>query len=83
MKARAERSKPMTTKDNVTITLTDIVKRHCEHCGTETLHVGKEGNTCIQCIADLELSGCCTLKTHNRWKDANGLQLVEPRGAKL
>lgn len=65
---------------NVTITKKDIVKRLCEHCGCKTLHVGKEGNTCLQCIADTELSGCCTIKQYNRWKDETGKVLTEPRG---
>lgn len=67
----------------VTITKKDIVKRRCDHCGTDTLHVGKTGNTCLQCIADTELAGCCTIKQFNRWKDADGKILTEPRGVEL
>lgn len=68
---------------NVTITKKDIVVRLCEHCGTKTLHIGKEGNTCLQCIADLELSGCCTIKQYNRWEDTAGKQLIVARGKAL
>lgn len=70
-------------KSNVTIHLSDIVQRICEHCGTETLHIGMDGNTCLQCIADQDLAGCCTIKMFNRWRDADGKALVEPRGSAL
>lgn len=65
---------------NVTITKADIVSRRCDHCGTKTLHVGKGGATCLQCIADTELQGCCTIKTYNRWKDEQGRLLNIARG---
>lgn len=67
----------------VTITKKDIVKRLCEHCGAQTMHIGKTGTTCLQCIADNELSGCCTIKQFNRWKDATGKILTEPRGVEI
>ena len=51
----------------VTIQKKDLVVRLCEHCGTKTLQVGPKGNSCLQCLADLELSGCCTIKEWNRW----------------
>lgn len=73
----------MANNTNVTITKKDIVARLCEHCGTKTLHVGKVGNTCIQCIADIGLSGCCTLKQYNRWVDQTGKQITVARGVKL
>lgn len=73
----------MNSKDNVTITVDDIFRRYCEHCGTDTLHVGPTGNTCLQCIADNELTGCCTIKQYNRWKDKDGKILTSPRGTKL
>jgi hypothetical protein len=68
---------------NVTVTKADIVSRHCGHCATKTLHVGKKGNTCLQCIADLELAGCCTLAQYNRWKDEQGRPLDVARGREL
>lgn len=73
----------MADLNKVTITKKDIVVKLCEHCGTKTLHVGKVGNTCLQCIADTELAGCCTIKQYNRWKDDNGAALTEPRGTAL
>jgi hypothetical protein len=73
----------MADLNKVTIRKKDIVARLCEHCGTKTLHVGKTGNTCLQCIADNELAGCCTIKQFNRWKDETGKVITEPRGAKL
>ena len=69
--------------NNVTITKNDIVVRLCSHCSTKTLHIGKVGYTCLQCIADNELVGCCTIKQYNRWKDVNGKQLTTPRGVLL
>lgn len=71
----------MANLNNVTITKRDIVARHCEHCGTKTIQIGKDGNTCLQCIADG--GGCCTIKMFNRWQDETGKALVEPRGAAL
>jgi hypothetical protein len=68
---------------NVTITKKNLVIRDCAHCGGPTLQVGPTGNTCLQCIADTELSGCCTLKAYNRWKDANGIALTEAQGKPL
>lgn len=68
---------------NATITKRDIVVRPCSHCGTLTLHVGKEGNTCLQCIADTELASCCTIKQFNRWKDSSGKPLTVARGRAL
>ena len=70
----------MPNLENVTIHKEDIVVRKCEHCGTDTLHVGKTGLTCLQCIADSNLAGCCTLKQYNRWTDEKGLSLAEPKG---
>jgi hypothetical protein len=66
---------------NVTITKKDVVVRHCEHCNAKTVQLGKEGNTCLQCIADG--GGCCTIKVFNRWVDKDGKTLVEPRGVAL
>jgi hypothetical protein len=63
---------------NVTITKKDIVARQCDHCGTKTMQVGKEGNTCLQCIADG--GGCCSIKLYNRWQDADGKPLDVARG---
>ena len=73
----------MANLSNVTIRKKDIVTRQCDHCGAKTLHVGKDGLTCLQCIADNELVGCCTIKMFNRWKDETGKVLTEPRGASL
>ena len=73
--------KPSEPKDNVTIHKSDIVARHCDHCGTKTMQLGNEGNTCLQCIADG--GGCCTIKLYNRWQDETGKALVEPRGSAL
>lgn len=64
----------------VTITKSNIVARRCDHCATKTLHIGKEGNTCLQCIADADLAGCCTIKQYNRWKDPAGNLLEVARG---
>ena len=71
----------MANLDYVTITKKDIVVRHCDHCGTKTVQVGKEGNTCLQCIADG--GGCCSIRSYNRWLDTEGRALIEPRGVIL
>jgi hypothetical protein len=75
----------MANLDKVTITKKDIVVRQCDHCGTKTIHVGKTGNTCIQCIADNRLAGCCSLMQYDRWHNGNDMttQLAEPKGVKL
>lgn len=65
----------------VTIHKQDVVARHCDHCGGKTLQLGKDGNTCLQCIADG--GGCCTIKTYTRWIDENGKALTEPKGTAL
>lgn len=68
---------------NVVITKREVVARHCDHCGTKTIQLGKTGNTCLQCIADG--GGCCTIviPKYNRWVDETGKALTEPRGVKI
>ena len=66
---------------NVTITKKDIVIRFCDHCGAKTVQLSKTGNTCLQCIADG--GGCCSIKQYNRWQDATGKILTDPRGVAL
>lgn len=71
----------MLSLDNVTITIKSIVARHCDHCGTITIQIGQDGNTCLQCIADG--GGCCSIKQYNRWEDETGRELTEPRGSAI
>lgn len=66
---------------NVTISKKDLVARHCKHCGTKTIQLGKDGNTCLQCIADG--GGCCSIASYNRWQDVDGKPLTVARGKEL
>lgn len=71
----------MADLSKVVITKKDLVVRRCEHCGANTVQLGKSGNTCLQCIADG--GGCCSIKDYNRWLDKDGKALTEPRGVTL
>lgn len=73
----------MDNNANVTISKKDIVARPCPHCGTKTIQLGQEGNTCLQCIADG--GGCCTIAIpkYNRWIDEKGQLLTKARGKRL
>lgn len=48
----------------ITIQKYDVVVRECVHCGEETVQVGTEGFTCLQCIADG--GTCCSLRPFDR-----------------
>lgn len=65
--------------NKITVRKKDIVMRPCAACGTNTAHIGKEGNRCLQCVVDGAYSAD-NFKHLNRWVDADGKALTEPRG---
>ncbi len=48
----------------ITVRVWHVLYRHCDHCDERTAHVGIEGYTCLQCIADG--GTCCSLRQFDR-----------------